>query len=288
MAKNAPVSDLEETCLVKFDNVLQLGELFWVEAEVEYTTDENFHFEFRLTPAIAKKPILPASHPGRLHAVGPFVNPDPKFVIAHVGASQHVLELNKYCVYRPHLVLHTKLFRLQTEALDEHDIEAFWDVFGMMNTDLMMIYNCGINGGSSQGHKHMQIIPEPDPNCFKLFPDKCKLSTDVPTCASGIPYRHWMIGIPNDADSKAVFVRHEEIMKLLVALLSAMKAKLEYNVVATKRWIIVIPRMYRGHEGAGVNGAGMMGMVWVSSQKERQLWSEQGLVEYLKILGVPI
>ena len=35
----------------------------------------------------------------------------------------------------------------------------------------MVIYNCGVEAGSSIGHKHLQVLPRPEKREFELFPD---------------------------------------------------------------------------------------------------------------------
>jgi ATP adenylyltransferase len=136
---------------------------------------KSSQFEFHITGALKKKPIMAADAPGRTKAIGPFVNPDPKFVIASVGPL-HTLELSMYCVHRPGLVLHTNAYRPQTEALDKTDLAAAWAVLHQMEMPCMILYNCGVEAGSSQGHKHLQVIPKPHPD-FGLFLDGTELST---------------------------------------------------------------------------------------------------------------
>jgi len=118
---------------------------------------------------------MAADAPGRSKAVGPFINPDPKFVITTVG-TLHTLELSMYCVHRPGLVLHTNAYRPQTDPLDEGDIAATWAVLERMATPGIILYNCGVEAGSSQGHKHLQVLPKPESN-FVLFLDTSDLSS---------------------------------------------------------------------------------------------------------------
>jgi ATP adenylyltransferase/5',5'''-P-1,P-4-tetraphosphate phosphorylase II len=60
-----------------------------------------------------------------------------------------------------------------------------------------------------------------------------------------------------------------------------------HNVVMVKEWIIVIPRTSKGVDGCGANGLGMMGMVWVKDQEERDCWTKFGPSKYLIQLGIP-
>ena len=124
-----------------------------------------------MTPALSKKPILQPNDPGRSKSIGPFVDPPEEWIIARFGRS-HKLILNKYCVYRPMLILHTTLFVPQTDDLDSTDLAAAWATSRQMNTPQMIIYNCGVESGSSQGHKHIQIFPRQDSEHFRMFPSK--------------------------------------------------------------------------------------------------------------------
>lgn len=130
-------------------------------------------FQFDVTPALSKKPILPPDDPGRSKPIGPFVDPPEQWIIARIGQS-HKLILNKYCVYRPMLILHTTLFVPQTDDLDLSDLTAAWAILKQIETPQMIIYNCGVEGGSSQGHKHIQIFPRLDSEVFQMFPSKAK------------------------------------------------------------------------------------------------------------------
>lgn len=128
-------------------------------------------FRFDLTPALSKKPVLSPDDPGRSKPIGPFVNPPEEWIIARFGQT-HKLILNKYCVYRPMLILHTTLFVPQTNDLDVGDLTAAWAVLRQIETPQMIIYNCGVEAGSSQGHKHIQIFPRQDSENFPMFPSK--------------------------------------------------------------------------------------------------------------------
>lgn len=70
------------------------------------------------------------------------------------------------------LILHTTLFAPQTEDLDVDDLTAAWAILRHMQTPQMIIYNCGVEAGSSQGHKHIQIFPRQDSEKFQMFPSK--------------------------------------------------------------------------------------------------------------------
>ena len=120
-----------------------------------------------------KKPILSPDAPERRGHGGPFLKPDPEFVVTPVG-KHHILELSMHCIYRPAYVLHTRLFAPQTDDLDLCDLRAALAVMENLGSKVpqMVIYNCGVEAGSSQGHKHMQVFAYPD--CFELFTERAQ------------------------------------------------------------------------------------------------------------------
>lgn len=75
------------------------------------------------------------------------------------------------------LILHTSLFELQTDDLNDKDLGAAWAILHRIKTPQMIIYNCGVEAGSSQGHKHIQIFPRQKSDGFRPFPSKA-LSTE--------------------------------------------------------------------------------------------------------------
>ena len=130
----------------------------------------RLQFEFRISPALLDKKVLSPDAPERSKPGGPFLDPEQEFVVANVG-SLHTLLFNKYCMYRPSFILPTNKFAPQTDDLDATDFKAAWAVINHFRKPQMMIYNCGAEAGSSQGHKHMQIFPRPTDPTFRLFPE---------------------------------------------------------------------------------------------------------------------
>ncbi|KAL9942698.1 hypothetical protein ACHAO5_007685 [Verticillium nonalfalfae] len=175
--------DLASRALSMFDALVSQGRLHYAATTPETHHVNSFTFEFRIAPALLTKPhshysSAPAVSPetGRpapdRSSASPFLVPDPAFVVARVGDA-HVLELNLHSVLRPSFVLHTRLFRPQTEDLGLADVRAARAVMARLEGrgtpgTTMMIFNCGVAAGCSQGHKHVQIFARP---AGGLFPD---------------------------------------------------------------------------------------------------------------------
>ncbi|KAJ4251826.1 hypothetical protein NW762_011123 [Fusarium torreyae] len=299
-----------DSALAKFDDLVKQGRLLYEPSTSEIIHEEGIKLEFRLCRSLKKKPILPRDSEARKGVGGPFLNPDPDFVIAYVN-SHHVLELNMFSVYRPQFVLHTKHFAPQTDDLDLTDFAAAWSVMGSLEhkKPQMMIYNCGVNSGSSQGHKHMQVFEKPQP--FPLFPEsaistegmshmyayqtqKTRL-TGVPEIArniTGVPYQHFVLRLPDKPKPGELYNQYQRLLQASVKEKGSASFGLDYNVAMTKEWLCLIPRRHGRKDNAGANfganAAGMLGVIWVSSQEERDSWDELGMTRYLAYLGVPL
>lgn len=186
--------DLELQALDKFDALHSQGRLFFEETECEIIEHRGFkvsqhdsihvsllyiradavrQFEFRISQALTKKPILAHDAPERSGIGGPFLYPDPDFVVSRVGDG-HILELNMHCMLRPMYILHTREFVPQDHDLDLDDFAAAHAVMANLGRRVpqMTIYNCGAEAGASQGHKHMQVFA--CPSSFPLFPEQAQ------------------------------------------------------------------------------------------------------------------
>lgn len=140
-------------------------------------TDNNAQYEFALTGAIGKKPFIkdnadgpqqsPASSSTSTSAATPSPVPDDRgpgyvpgsdidvsgYEITRVNAGTHLLMFNKFCMYRPHMLLLTSDgWRRQFQQLDLDDLSAAWDVLSTLGWRYFMFFNCGKDGGCSRLH----------------------------------------------------------------------------------------------------------------------------------------
>lgn len=190
-------------------------------------------------------------------------------------------------------ILHTTEYEKQAEDLGKADIQATWAVMKELNKEskgegkeIMAIYNCGAEAGASQGHKHVQLFPKPKREEFELFPDRVSsVGKDAMSC-DGIPYKHWLSKVPADATAEEVHATYANLMENIRPVLKENGTE-DYNMILTMEWMLLIPRRHHGREGVEANAVGMMGMVWVKGEEEREGWNKFGMTKHLKYLGVP-
>lgn len=219
-------------------------------------------------PAFTSKPLPKKGNTQPAKGKDPFTDPEEGFVVSNVG-STHILQFNKFCIFRPQFILHTKQFAHQTEDLDLADFTAGLDVLGQLKEPWVLFYNCGLRAGSSQGHKHMQLIPKPKKKAFVLFPDQMKdaLSKRAPSRPPQqlhVPYDCLVAPVQDCTTAEkayATYCNMLEDLRQLKKVESEGKVSGAHNMIMTSDWMCVIPRQSRGENGIYTNAMGMLGLV---------------------------
>lgn len=187
-------------------------------------------------------------------------------------------------MFRPQLLLLTSdSYRRQWEPLEADDLAAACVVLdALREASLFVIYNCGMKGGASRQHKHLQVLPRPP----RLFPDSEKDSRAV-------PYRFFLRHLDVELGSLEGQRKLFEIYKeLLAEAKDSLGGSLDgdyipHNVALAKEWLVVIPRRNADFEGITTNTPGIMGSVWLTSEEQLEQWKQSGPKRILAGLGVP-
>ncbi|KAK0728881.1 ATP adenylyltransferase-domain-containing protein [Lasiosphaeria miniovina] len=221
--------------------------------------------------------------------------------MAEIGPT-HLLALNKFSAARPHLLLLTQDgFRRQHEALDIQDFTALWQVLSSLGGGrkrYLAIFNCGIDGGCSRLHKHMQLFPAPDADKFALWPDSSDGPSVQQQVAAGLPFKCFIHRFENGLPlADALLGIYQTLLAQAEDVLDRIHEKkseetgadeaIPHNVVLDRNWILVVPRRAAGVNGADANAAAMLGMVWVANDQKLRPWMEHGPANVLARVGVP-
>ncbi|KAF9774850.1 hypothetical protein IL306_007123 [Fusarium sp. DS 682] len=265
--------NLYQRALLRFDSLVSRKKLFYCETTGEKIEHEGF--EFRISPALLQKPILPEDAPERQGKGGPFLDPDPDFVIDQSVGDHHVLELSMHCLYRPLFILHTKQFAPQTDDLDIIDIAAARNVMKRMREGSgkaqMMIYNCGVEA-----------------DIFELYPARARSTQEITDKIANVPNQHFVLRLETEAGDETTYSALSRVVDRAKEALRSNGVKIALNVIMTEEWVCAIPRRHARKGITGANGAGMMGIVWLKDMEERQSWEDLDYTRHLAYLGLPI
>src|SRR5919204_344974 len=204
-------------------------------------------FVVRAASSVAAKAAAPP------HA-DPLGDYEPDLFVGDVGSTHYVL-LNKYPVSADHLLLVTRRYAPQEELLDADDFQALAALMGEL--DWLAFYNAGRVAGASQARKHLKLVPAAVP----LEP----LIT-----GGALPFRH----------AYAVLPGLDALHRIYRELIAPWPAT-PYNLLATRRWMLVVPRRQERYESISVNALGFAGSLYVRNSAELALVRRAGPLDVL-------
>lgn len=264
---------------------LAAGALERLENEVVHVPQRGIPFAVRLVHGLAER--RRASGPTDSN---PFLSPEPELFVADVSDSHRCL-LNKYPVIDHHLLIVTRVFEEQEALLTRRDFEALWAC--LLEYDGLGFYNAGRAAGASQRHKHLQLVPIPlasprHPVPLDAVMDRARFGGAVGTLP-GLGFLHAL------ARLRAVVDRPPgEAADVLLGLYREMTRAFgcdrpgrPYNLLATRDWVLFVPRVRAAWRGIGVNGLGFAGALAVAGRAELEVVRREGPLRVLAEVAVP-
>lgn len=257
------------------------GALQTIAASLHFVEQEGIRFGVHV-PAAGHGQMAHARKGEWSHA-DPFLPYDPYMFVADLSQT-HVCLLNKFNVFSHHLLIVTRAFEEQQAPLNAADFAALLQC--MAQVEGLAFYNAGRAAGASQRHKHLQLAP------FPLWPGEIGLpveaALDVATLGEESrvrtwPYLHaavrlddWGMDDPEDAG--------KEMARRYRALLAALELDREdgdgllppYNLLATRAWMLLTPRVRAEIDGIPVNALGFGGSLLARTPAQ---------LEHLRTLG---
>ena len=273
------------------------GALVPLDTRVRLLPDAGIDFLVRVSANVARKQAAApdGDGAGRASARDPFTPPYETDL--HVGdiSETHAALLNKYNVLDDHVLLVTREWAEQTEMLDATDFEAL--LLGLAGMDGLAFYNGGADAGASQPHKHLQIVPLPLAPAgpalpFAEFIERAGMADGIGH-SSELPFRHAIAPIPTEWFDDPV--RHApQALALAGRLWESLgytprsgHQPVPYNLLATRRWMWLVPRGRERWAGLGVNALGYAGALLVPDEDAFERLREIGPMQLLRATAEP-
>lgn len=206
----------------------------------------------------------------------------------------HVCLFNKFNVLDYHLLIVTREFGDQETLITLRDFEALWKC--MAEFDSLGFYNGGEVAGASQRHKHLQIVPLP------LTPDEPQVPIDTlinqldnRTSINPIPefqFSHAFARLPDSittdpqlAAELTVGYYHAMLKALGIPGKTSSGRIIQscpYNLLVTRRWMLLVPRAKEFFDSISVNGLGFAGSFFIRNEQQLQTIKDAGPVTVLR------
>lgn len=217
----------------------------------------------------ARKREPPRDAPGGA-PFNPFANPDPDLVVGELTPT-HLCILNKFNVVEHHLLIITRAFEEQESLLTAADFEAL--ALAMAGLDGLAFYNSGETSGASQRHKHLQLIQPLGPDGLRAPVERLlpALPPGAVTTVPALRFAHAVTGLRlRDVPPAEAGARLLEAYEALRAALGLGEPPSPYNLLATRDWMLLVPRARAEAEGINVNAMGFAGSLLVKTDAQLQ------------------
>lgn len=212
----------------------------------------------------------------------PFLPPDPELVIGEVGPG-HLAVLNKFNVIPDHVLIVTRRFVSQDRLLDSDDVRAL--AACMDDLDGLGFYNGGTTAGASQPHRHLQLVPVP--LGFGPAPTPIdEILRDLPapgraTRIDALDFPHVVLPLSGRRiaarDAEPLF----DIYRLGCDTLGITDGR-PYNLLVTRRWMLLVPRSRELWRRISVNALGFAGSLLVHDRAELESVISAGPLSILR------
>jgi ATP adenylyltransferase len=264
---------LRSSLLERTAHAYRSGAIQSLPTTIEVIEQDGVSFQVRLLESLAMKEIAKA----RRSQANPFLPYDPELFVAPISPT-HIALLNKFNVVEHHLLLVTRAFEGQRCQLTQKDCEAL--LIALTEIDALAFYNAGPEAGASQSHKHLQLLPLdatraplPIDTLLRFAQVKGMVGT-VPR----LPFRHSFAAMDHDwtnpekhsgASLHACYRQLLHAAGLSVdASTSSHESTAPYNLLMTRRWILLVPRSQECFEGISINALGFAGAFLVKDEQQ--------------------
>ncbi|MGB3514699.1 MAG: DUF4922 domain-containing protein [Microcoleaceae cyanobacterium] len=281
----------------------ECGALQPIPTNYEFVEDNNIHFLVRILSNLSRKQEAQKQQEKKQVASGkdfnPFLPYEQDLFVADIS-STHLCLLNKYNVVDEHLLIVTREFEEQENLLTLRDFQALGAC--MAEFDGLAFYNGGKTAGASQRHKHLQIVPLP------LTPDgatqtnnpikipiesaiaSAKFDDKIGTIAE-FTFQHALVKLDpswvnSPVDSAA------RILESYFTLIKAVgikgsdgmsgKQSESYNLLVTREWMLVVPRMEEEFQNISINSLGFVGAMLVKNREQMEIIKQNGPLKILQ------
>jgi ATP adenylyltransferase len=283
------------------EHALRCGALQRIETSQTVLESDGIRFVVRQVSSLMRKEQqcrqTQKRHDEERPSADPFLPYEPDLFVADISDT-HLALLNKFNVIDNHLLIVTRDFESQDALLNLADFESL--ITCMAEFDGIAFYNAGAAAGASQAHKHLQIVPLPLGVSETPVPIESILATTLldglAQTVPGLPFRHAFARLEPGA---AISVdAAQSLLSCYRALLEAggvqpvevdgeLHQAAPYNLLVTRRWMLLVPRSEERVEGVSINALGFAGSLFVRDAAQMKSIERLGPMAALQRVALP-
>ena len=279
-------STLWSKAVTRAQTAIERGKLHRIPTRAKTVEQNGIQFVVRLVDSIERKRIARLMQPSH---TDPFLPYDEDLYVTDISET-HVCLLNKFNVVEHHLLIVTREFESQDSMLTIADFDAMWRC--LAEFDSLVFYNSGTVAGASQPHKHLQQVSVP----IGEGPDRTPMESILKSGGQSgeirrdpaLPYSHAVANTSGVA-ARGIAEAARETAVLYEAMLyetDCSPPSDPYNLLATRDWLLLVPRGAEKYKNISVNSLGFAGSLLVRDEEELDLVQQVGPLNVLRHVAV--
>ena len=225
--------------------------------------------------------------------VNPFLPYEQDMFVRNLSDT-HVCLLNKFNVVDSHILMVTRHYEEQDTLLTVADFAAMWQC--LHEIDGLCFYNSGPLAGASQRHKHLQLMPLA---CFgqqrqlpvspwinsRLLTKNAFSTADYP-CDNTLVNLQDYVKLSVDLAAQYSYQHYMKMMTQLRLMDNDNSGRcLPYNVLATRDWMLIVPRTQERCGDIPVNALVFAGALLIRSEDQLSILRHHTVRGFLKAVG---
>lgn len=290
---------LWEAILERSRTALEHRALQPIATDTRTIPDSGVAFQVRVVSSLARKMREGAAYWREAtrddKPRNPFLPYEEALFVADITRS-HICLLNKYNVIDHHILIVTRAFEAQESPLTLRDFEALWGC--MAEFDALGFYNAGAEAGASQPHKHLQLVPLPLADDAPLPISALFTPADYAaglTRLQRLPFLHAFAGLgqlgfgsPTEtARSTLELYRHMLQFTHLLGKDDPWPAALRpYNLLVTRRFMLLVPRSQAAFRSVPISALGFAGSFFIPDEETLAAIASVGPMTLLRHIAV--
>ncbi|MGC1245888.1 MAG: phosphorylase [Spirulinaceae cyanobacterium] len=213
----------------------------------------------------------------------PFLPYEEGLFVADISDT-HLCLLNKFNVVDDHILIVTREFEAQENLLSWEDFEAMETC--LREIEGLAFYNSGKKAGASQRHKHLQLVPFPlvaEIEAMNFPLEVAIASTQWQDSVGKIPslnFPHAIAKLDFPTSGEVIWQQYHQLLQTLG--LNNHQQPHAYNLLATRKWLLIVPRSQESFQSISINSLGFVGSFFVRNHQQKQFLEEYG---FLNVLG---
>jgi len=274
-------------------HALDCGALQPLTTNCELIEQNGIQFVAQVIPNLARRDASKLQDTPKKNAsnFNPFLPYEPDLFVADISET-HLCLLNKFNVVDHHFLIVTRAFEDQEMPLTLEDFVAMWQC--LTELDGLAFYNSGKLAGGSQRHRHLQIIPLPFASNHFALPITSVISQAQFSNGIGIvpafPFPHALIKL-TAYWAESPIAAGKQTLSCYYQLLNAVNlvqptGELSaYNLLITREWMLIIPRVQACFESISINALGFAGAILVGDETQLQHLKEHSPMAVLRAVS---